>query len=112
MIKSVLSIFRSDEQFPVKSFSYYLPAPPKRKSGYQEKEFDRIIDHLRDKDFELIDTKIHSHNGDGHGGIWVFCRLRPLSLKASQEEISIDYQELAGTQPDNIEMDPDIIHES
>ncbi|MCO4755020.1 MAG: hypothetical protein KC478_11105 [Bacteriovoracaceae bacterium] len=112
MIKSVFKFFTNTEQFPIKSFSYYLPAPPKRKSGYQEKEFDRIIDHLREKNYELIDTKIHSHNCDDHGGIWIFCRLRPLTRIASNQEINIDYQELAGSQAENIKMDPDIIHES
>tara|TARA_Y100000780_G_scaffold232596_1_gene268888 strand:- start:18433 stop:18771 length:339 start_codon:yes stop_codon:yes gene_type:complete len=112
VIQSVLHFFGLGEKFPAKTFSYYLPAPPKRKSGYQEKEFDRIIEHLREKEFEIIDMKIQSHTIENHGGVWIFCLLRPLSSNASKMEINIDYQDIAGLNPENIEMDPDIIHES
>lgn len=101
-----------DRYYKIKSFSYFLPAPPKRQSGYQEKEFDRIIDHLSELDFELIDMQTQAHSHGESAGVWVFCRLGALTKKAANKSINLDYQDIGGNGNGAIPMDPDIIHDS
>ena len=115
MFKSVFkSIFLKlwpPRHFGIKTFSYYLPAPPKRKNGYQEKEFDQIVEHLNQAGFEILDLKIQSYPLEGQGGIWIFCRLGALSPEAAKREINVDYLEVAGARKQNIQLHPDIVHE-
>lgn len=94
-----------------KTFSYFLPAPPKRKNGYQEKEFDQIIEHLASLGFEILDLKIQSYPAEGYGGVWIFCLLGAKTKEAARAEINIDYHEIAGKREQNIKLDPDIMHE-
>lgn len=112
MLRSVFNVFKPNPYYAVKSFSYFLPAPPKRNSGYQEKEFDRVIDHLNELGFELIDMKTQSHNGTESAGIWIFCKVGALTKAAAKIQINIDYQEIAGISGKNIPLDPDIVHEA
>lgn len=111
MLKSVISFLRPSRFHAVKSFSYFLPAPPKRTSGYQERELDTIIAHLADQDFELLDIKAQSFASETHAGVWVFCRLGALTKEAAKTQINVDYQEIAGTGSSSIQMDPDIVHD-
>lgn len=98
--------------FGIKSFSYFLPAPPKRQSGYQEKEFDRIIEHLSQSGFELLDMRTQAHSHGESAGVWIFCRLGALNEEAASTAINIDYQDIGGNGNETIPMDPDIVHDS
>jgi hypothetical protein len=41
----------------MKTFTYFIPAPPHRKNGYREKEFDKIMAGILQSGFELMDLK-------------------------------------------------------
>lgn len=111
MLRSVLSKIWSPRYYAIKSFSYFLPAPPKRASGYQEKEFDRIVSHLCSEGFELLDMNVQSLSIEEKGGVWVFCRMGALTKEAASKNINIDYQDIAGQASHDIPMHPDIVHE-
>ncbi|MEX0799563.1 MAG: hypothetical protein WEB87_01225 [Bacteriovoracaceae bacterium] len=69
------------------------------------------MEHLTALDFEILDIKIQSYTQEGNGGIWIFCVLGALSKEAAAKEISIDYHAVAGERKQNIQLDPDIVHE-
>lgn len=48
---------KASKYFDIKSFSYFIPAPPQRKVGYREKEFDKILFELLNKGHEIIQIK-------------------------------------------------------
>jgi hypothetical protein len=81
--------------YDVKTFTYYIPAPPKRKSGYREKELDQILYHLLNSGHELIDLKISSTSGESQGTL-VVCVLGNKNKKLIgpllniQEQIGLD----------------------
>lgn len=111
MIKSVLAKIWPPRYYGIKSFSYFLPAPPKRASGYQEKEFDQLISHLSSQGYELIDIKIQSYSTEAQAGIWAFCKMGALNKEAAKRPINLDYKEVSGMADSAIPMDPDIIHD-
>ena len=97
-----------------KSFTYFLPAPPERNTGYQEKEFDQILSHLNKKGYEVLNfhTQSISYGEQNHcAGIWIVCLLGILDKKLIEEEINIDYTEISRNQNSFIQLDPDIIHD-
>jgi hypothetical protein len=62
----------------ITTFTYFIPAPPARKSGYREREFDSVIDKLTTLGFEIL-----SLNQQAQGaGISVIVTVRALNKQA------------------------------
>lgn len=97
-----------------KSFTYFLPAPPERNSGYQEKEFDNIFSYLSKQGYEVIDFKTQSiaYGENNHcAGIWIICILGVTKKELMDKEINIDYLEVSKNTASEIQLDPSIIHD-
>lgn len=62
------------------TFTYYIPGPPPRDSGYQEKEFDKMTFKILSLGFEIVSVKTQMSHQDNHCGMWVL-----LLLKANNE---------------------------
>lgn len=106
------SLFKEKKFRFQQTFTYYVPAPPTRKTGYQEKEFDFITQHIFKLGFELLDFKIQSHSNEGSSGMWIVCLLGTNDSELANTKINLDFTELAGlSSPTDHPMDPDIIHE-
>ncbi len=75
-----------------KTFTYYLPAPPSRKSGYRERELDKILQGFMDSGFTLesLHTQAISHE---HGGMYVLAVFKTTSKKVSDLDLNQDLQE-------------------
>lgn len=99
--------------FGIKSFTYFLPSPPSRKQGYQEKEFDHIFSHLlKPSDYDLIDLKMETLNTPESSGVWILCLLGAKTKEAMERQINIDYHEVAAQLSTHIKMDPLIEHDT
>ena len=111
---SVIKKIFGFDYYGKKSFTYFLPAPPERNTGYQEKEFDQIISHLANKGYEVIDfhTQSISYGEQNHcAGIWIVCLLGCKTEKLFNETINIEYSEVNAQSTSNIALDPSIIHD-
>ena len=82
----MLNIFK--KQFPSKLFTYFIPVPPSRSSGYREKQVDKLINSLLEQNFKLIDFKIESIATETSAGMWIALHLQPQCLKSSQLDIN------------------------
>lgn len=92
----------------LKTFTYYIPAPPKRNHGYREKEFDKIVHGLLSSgDYELVQMQTQSMNTSDHAGLFVVMVLKPLTKKA--RELNLDEHEAFSlnrdTLPEGIELE-------
>ncbi len=106
-----LSSIFSKKIYKKKIFTYYIPAPPNRRSGYQEKEFDALIAHIQNLGFEVLDFKLQSHSTEEKSGLWVVCILSAPTKEIWQQSIDFEYH-IQTAQPSNsIPLDPSIIHE-
>ena len=94
MFLSVInSIFKKNKYLSTRTFTYYIPAPPARKTGYREKEFDQMLAHILKHDFELIDIKIQSISGESKG-LWAICILGCKTPLAQNFDLNIEYASL------------------
>lgn len=112
MIKSAMSkIFNNKDYLAIKTFTYYVPSPPDRKTGYQEKEFDQITSYLLGKNFDIIDFKMQACANEKSSGVWILCLLGAKTKESAQMELDIDYGSIIFNKEKPIKMDPSIEHD-
>lgn len=73
----------------IKTFTYFIPAPPSRKTGYREKEFDKIINGILTSGFELKELQTQTVPT----GMYVIALLKAKNKKAFELDIDLDIQE-------------------
>lgn len=72
-----------------RSFTYFIPAPPSRKSGYREIEFDKIMSGILDLGFEIE----HFNSESTPNGIFVVALLKTKSKKVFEIDLAHDMQD-------------------
>lgn len=60
----------------IQTFTYFIPAPPHRKTGYREKEFDKIFYQFINSGYEVLEFKTQAISSDTLAGMWVICLVR------------------------------------
>ncbi|OFZ25846.1 MAG: hypothetical protein A2381_11195 [Bdellovibrionales bacterium RIFOXYB1_FULL_37_110] len=87
LTKTIGAILRKvwvKEKFTHQTFTYFIPAPPERKTGYREKQFDKIVfELLNNKGYEII--SIHTQNCHQQSGMWVILELQTLNSNAQAD---------------------------
>jgi hypothetical protein len=78
---------------PVSTFTYYIPAPPARKSGYREREFDKIMQGILTSGYEIQQILTESVGGDQNGGLFIIALLRAPNKKVAKLDEHLDIQE-------------------
>jgi hypothetical protein len=85
---------RSGKQASKKStFTYYIPAPPHRKSGYREREFDKIMQGILKSGFEIEQLHTQAVGGSENGGLFIIAQLKAKSQKIMELDAALDMQE-------------------
>lgn len=115
----------SSKRSKIQTFTYYIPAPPQRKTGYREKEFDSLFYEFINRGFEILEFKAIPHTGANHSGMWVIFAVRALTKEAEeldfelevppapdlQSKISLKDQSLAEKTVDLPPLEPDMTEE-
>lgn len=106
------SLLGKEKYYKKRTFTFYIPSPPSRRSGYQEKEFDSVIEYITSLGFDLIDFKMEAHSNETSSGMWVICILGAKTKKIYDQKIDIDTAQLGhNTKTDSIPLDPSIVHD-
>lgn len=106
--------FFKNKYFATRTFTYYIPAPPSRKTGYQEREFDAIVNYIASLGFELIDFKLESHNEHDKSGMWIVCILGAPTKEIFLQKIDPTHPDLFKNNPNSeshIQLDESIAHD-
>lgn len=77
----------------IKTFTFYIPAPPHRKSGYREREFDKIMQGILGSGFELLDLQTQSVGGPDNSGLFIVTILKAKDQKAFKLDLDLDIHE-------------------
>lgn len=72
-----------------KTFTYFIPAPPNRKSGYRETEFDKIMQGILNSGFQLLDLKTEAVPT----GLFVIALLKAPTKKVFALDSALDLHE-------------------
>jgi hypothetical protein len=75
------------DYYATKTFTYFVPAPPARDTGYREKEFDKLFFELMKSGHEVISINTESTNG----GMWIVCLLGAVTEEAAKLNLDFDY---------------------
>jgi len=100
--------------FKKKTFTYYVPSPPLRKTGYQEREFDSIMEYIVNLGFDIIDFKMESHATEGKSGLWIVCLLGANTEAIYNTKIEFTHDDINNgplSTTNEIPLDPSIIHD-
>ncbi|HXH75185.1 MAG TPA: hypothetical protein VNJ08_09490 [Bacteriovoracaceae bacterium] len=75
------------------SFTYYIPAPPSRKSGYREREFDKILTGILQSGFIIESLQTQSVGNEDGAGLFVIAVLRAPTSAIAKLDFGQDIQE-------------------
>lgn len=95
------SVFRT-------TFTYFIPAPPHRRSGYREREFDKIFQSILNSGFEIEEFRTESVQ-QPQSGIFIVAILKTKNKKVFKLDENIDMHEHFKLSDENL--DSDIIYE-
>ena len=96
---------------PIRTFTYFVPAPPRRKTGYQEKEFDRILFYILQNGFELISLHTSTISSSLGSGMWVICTLKAKTKNAEKFDLEVTQEQVLQNYQGTIPLDPMIEHD-
>ena len=98
-LKSILGL----NNYKIQTFTYYIPAPPSRDSGYREKQFDKVFYEFINKGFDIIDIKTQSHSSQNAQGMWVLVTVRATNKESSKLDLEFDREISNSTIDENVE---------
>lgn len=90
---------------PIQTFTYYIPAPPPRRNGYREKEFDGLLYKFINQGYEVLSVNTQAHQSAAQAGMWVIFTVKATSKKAAafDSDFPLRVEELAEEPHQNIE---------
>jgi hypothetical protein len=72
----------------IQSFTYYVPSPPPRQSGYREKQFDKVFTSIINLGFRIQSFKMIPNPHPNHSGFWVLFILECLTPEAEKIDLN------------------------
>ncbi len=79
------------KSYKIQSFTFYIPSPPLRKSGYREKQFDSIFYEFINSGYEVISFHTQNNNHPEHSGMWIICLVRATNQEASKLDLESEF---------------------
>ena len=71
------------------TFTYFIPAPPHRKNGYREIEFDKIMRGILAKGFEVESLQTQATQN----GLFIVAQLKTNNKKLHESDSQLDMHE-------------------
>jgi hypothetical protein len=84
MLKLIKNIFKSNNNYKIQSFTFFIPSPPIRPTGYREKHFDRIFFNFINRGYKILSITTQSLSGTNQSGMWVICIVQALNEEANK----------------------------
>lgn len=83
--RQLKALFTKKNEGKIHSFTYFIPAPPKRQSGYREKQFDKVFFEFINQGYEILSVHTQALSNQTQPGMWVLITAR--SSGASEDKI-------------------------
>lgn len=87
--------------FKMQTFTYFVPSPPARSTGYREKHFDKLFFEFINRGYEVKSLTTQASTGDKHSGMWVICLVQATTKEAEQLNVADFLSEQFKTQTSN-----------
>lgn len=90
---SKIKRFLFPKRYKIQTFTYYIPSPPERDSGYREKQFDKVFYEFINQGLEIISINTVANTGPNSSGMWYVATVRgdvQLQLEDEIKHYSVD----------------------
>ena len=89
MIHRLFSFLRSlskdQKDYKMQTFTFFVPSPPARSTGYREKHFDKLFYEFINRGYKVINfTTQASTSGEKHSGMWIICLVQATNAEAEK----------------------------
>ena len=76
---------RAQKDYRMQTFTFFIPSPPGRASGYREKQFDKLFYEFINRGYKVLHfTTQASSAGEKHSGMWVICLVQATNSEAEK----------------------------
>lgn len=97
MFKRLLSIFAGPKSpakdYKIQSFTFFIPSPPPRSTGYREKQFDKLFYEFINRGYEIMHFSTESCSGEKHSGMWLVFVVKALNAEAEKLNLHDEFSE-------------------
>ena len=88
------SLVTAEKDYKMQTFTFFIPSPPARMTGYREKQFDKLFYEFINRGYKIINfTTQSSSTGEKHSGMWILCLVQATNAEAEKlnlDEVFID----------------------
>ncbi|MBC7714976.1 MAG: hypothetical protein H7177_16640 [Rhizobacter sp.] len=79
------SLIRAQKDYKIQSFTFFIPSPPSRATGYREKQFDKLFYEFINRGYKILNfTTQASSSGGNHSGMWILCLVQATNAEAEK----------------------------
>ncbi len=89
--------------YKIQSFTYYIPSPPERNSGYREKQFDKIFYNFINQGFKILAVNTQSNNNPNGSGMWIIITAQARNSSAEKLDLSNQVDDIIKQENDDHE---------
>lgn len=78
----ITSFLNSKKNYKIQSFTYFIPSPPTRSTGYREKQFDKLFYQFINKGYRILNFTTQASTGEKQSGMWIVFVVQALNKEA------------------------------
>lgn len=87
------SLLRAQKDYKIQSFTFFIPSPPPRSTGYREKQFDKLFYEFINRGYKVLNfTTQASSSGGNHSGMWILCLVQATNDEAEKLNLEDIFQ--------------------
>lgn len=87
-LKRLYTTLFKQNQFKIQTFTYFIPAPRPRKTGYREKQFDKLFYEFINQGYQVLDFKTQQcMSGQETSGMWIVFVLQAKNAHAEKLDL-------------------------
>ena len=95
MFKWILNHLKGEKttsnDFKIQSFTFFIPAPPARSSGYREKQFDKLFYEFINRGYKILNFTTHSISGENNSGMWMIFIVQATNAEAEKLNLNDEF---------------------
>ena len=83
ILGALKTLLRPEKDYKIQSFTYFIPSPPARSSGYREKQFDKLFYEFINRGYKILNFETQASSaGEKHSGMWVLFVVQATNAEA------------------------------
>ncbi len=88
MFNFISSLLGTKKDYKIQSFTFFIPSPPARSTGYREKQFDKIFYDFINRGYKILNFTTQAATGEKHSGMWIILIVQATNAEA--EALKLD----------------------